>query len=216
MQIDLRHATFDGFLTAVFDHPAPGNAEGVNPWYWESEADFLVDPARQVAHLTQLFRSAGALRQRFSTAQLEQGFWVMGSAASEQFVEQLWNPAVPWSDRAVCVAAMEQLYADCFTVATFESVDYMWPDFLAHGYDFGTRDPGVNADDARMQQALFDLFTRLLERPEPICHYAGLHGLGHLRHPGGPRAIAAYLAAHPELTPEQRRYAESAMAGAIQ
>jgi hypothetical protein len=216
MQIDLRDASFDAFLTAVFDHPPPTEGEDLNAWYWNSDPDFLVDPARQVAHLTRLFREAGALANRFSTAQIEQGFWLIGSSASEPFIEHLWNAAVPWPERAACVAAMEQLYADCLAVGEYDSVDYMWTDFLAHGYDFGSRHPAESAEDARMQQALFDLFARLLARPEPICQYAALHGLGHLRHPAGPGAIAAYLAAHPELTPEQRRYAESAMAGYVQ
>jgi hypothetical protein len=215
MQIDLYDASFDAFLSAVFDHPAPAEGEDANKWYWDSDAEFVVDPARQVAHLTRLFQESAALGKRFSRAQLEQGFWLIAGAASEYFVEHLWNSAVPWQERAACVEAMERLYADCLATGGFETIDYMWSGLIADPYDYGVRAPAENPEDARMQQALLELFDRLLRHPEPICHYAALHGLGHLRHPDGPRAIADYLARHPELTPEQRQYAENAMAGDV-
>jgi hypothetical protein len=215
MQIDLRDAGYDTFVSAVFDHPPPAEGGGANDWFWDSEAEFIVDPGRQIAHLTRLFRSMETLRERFTVPQIEQGFWVMGSAADEEFIELLWSPAVPWPERAVCVAAMEQLYAGGFAREGFETIDYMWTDFLAHGYGYDRRRPAENPEDTRMQQALFGLFERLLRHTEWICQYAALHGLGHLHHPAAPSLIEGYLESNPGLDAELREYARHVMTGDV-
>lgn len=212
--LDLRTARYDQFVAAVFDHPADGGAEA-KPWYRLTRVELVVDPARQVEHMTRAFREARALAGRYSPAQLEAGLWFMGCAAQDDFVEHLWNAGLPWEAREACIAAMESLYADCLARLRFETIDYMWPDLLAYDYQAGHRAPSTDPEDARVQVALLALFDRLLARPEAACQQAALHGLGHLAHPAAPARITAYLEQHPELTASQREFAAQAMAGAL-
>jgi hypothetical protein len=215
MEIDLRSATYDEFVRAIFDHPVEAGGDADNAWYWSSHARFLVDPSRQVRHLTRLFENAGQLRTEFSVPQIEQGLWLVAAAASERFIQYLWSADVPWSERERCIAAMATLYSECLSVETFETIDYMWPDLLADTYSYDFRAPSTDIEDRRVQDALLVLFTKLLGFPDYATQYAGLHGLGHLAHPEGPRVINEYIAAHPNLEEEQRQYAEQAAAGDV-
>jgi hypothetical protein len=70
-------------------------------------------------------------------------------------------------------------------------------------------------DASAVRDALLATFQWLLEHPAPVAQYAGLHGLGHLKHPRGAAAIDAYLATHSELNPSQFAYAEAAKRGEV-
>jgi hypothetical protein len=88
----------------------------------------------------------------------------------------------------------------------------MAPDLLLTGSVFARDDPG---DRAAIRNAFLGTFSRLLEHPSPVAQYAGLHGLGHLKHKLRSDVIASYLARHPGLTPAQRRYAAQAQRGHV-
>ena len=214
MLVDLRRASFDEFLAAIFDRPLPA-AEGEPEWYFASGVDLATDPRHQIALFTQLFRAPRVLLDRYSVPQIEQGFWMFGGAMADYFLWHLWAPEVPWDERAACIAAIETVYAELFAARPFDTIDYMLPDLLADGYSHGTR-RREDSEDRRVQDALLALFARLLERPDYMpSQYAGLHGLGHLRHPDGPQVIERFLAAHPDLNAEQAYYARQAAAGEV-
>lgn len=216
MNVDHRKASFEEFLTFVFDRPAPPDHD-LNAWWFHSSLDLVVDPRRQVAHLTRFFNDPSLLPPRYSRAQIEQGLWFLFSAAPEYYVKFLWSPEVPWSEREACVLALPQLYdrllADGSPWDT--EIDHMIPDLLAEWYGFGWRKPATNAEDRRVQDALLRVFEQLLASDARSQWRAGLHGFGHLAHPEGAAIIKRFLVAHPELDADERDYAQRAMVGAV-
>jgi hypothetical protein len=216
MQIDHREASFEELLRFVFDRPPPIDGE-LNAWWFRSHDDLLVDPRRQIAHLTRLFGDPSVLRPRYTDAQIEQGLWFLFSAAPEYYVKFLWSPEVPWPERENCLLALPTLYDRLLADGTIwpTEIDHMIPDLLADWYGFGWRKPATNEEDRRVQETLLHVFARLLASKAPSQWRAGFHGLGHLAHPKGADIIKTFLAAHPELEGADRDYAERAMVGAV-
>jgi hypothetical protein len=71
--VDISKFSFDEFMAFQFDREAPPDTEKRDPWYWHTEVTF--DPEQVCIHYVRLFREPNFLLQRFSTKQLEQGFW---------------------------------------------------------------------------------------------------------------------------------------------
>jgi hypothetical protein len=213
MIIDLTHAGTDDFVRFVFDHPTVD--EGEPEWYFTEDFEVLYEAHRQVRLLTELFATSARWRARFTDAQIEQGLWFVFNRAEPYVTELLWNNEVPWAERRACIDAIFTLYADLFPICPVATIDYMIPDLLADGYDFGTRHPDANPEDRQVQEALMALFARLLDQPQPAAQYAGLHGLGHLEHPRGPALIDDYLVRHADITASLREYALQARAGDV-
>ncbi len=210
MLIDLRKARLEDLIGFVFQHPV---AEP--EWYFTEDFEVEYDPETQVRLLTQLFSTPAVLSERFSPEQIEQGLWFIFNRNEPCFTELLWTSEVAWPRRDACIAAIYHLYADLFPRTKVETIDYMITDLLADGYGHGLRDPAGNAEDRRVQEALLQLFQRLLGQPDPTSQYAGLHGLGHLAHPEGSRAIRTYLDRNPGLSVKLRQYASEAIAGDV-
>jgi hypothetical protein len=214
MSIDLRQASLDEFIQFVFDHPVPSDKD-TPEWYFEDALEIEYEPIKQIRLMTSLFRSASLLAERFSPAQIEQGFWLVFNTVEECFTNLLWASQVPWSERKACIEAVSVLYSDLFPRVKVETIDYMIPDLLADSYGHGRRDTENNPEDKRVQDALFELFLVLLDSRDQGSHFAGLHGLGHLHHPNGPHAIEGYLGRTPAVSEELRAYAAQAMTGNV-
>jgi hypothetical protein len=84
---------------------------------------------------------------------------------------------------------------------------YMLWDPIAYGYYSGRHDPATNAEDARVQDAMFEALTGMLASDHPETLAGAVHGLGHLRHRESNNAIRTLLASGRSLDPELRRYA---------
>ena len=179
--------------------------------------EVLVEPRRQIAHLTRLFQDPSVLVPRYSRAQIEQGLWFLFAAAAEYYAKLLWSVEVPWPDREACIFSLPQLYDGLLSdgPAWPTEIDDMIPDLLADWYGFGWRKPATNEEDRRVQEALLHAFDKLLASDAPAQWHAGLHGLGHLAHPRGAAIIKRFLVVHPELDDYEREYAERAMVGAV-
>jgi hypothetical protein len=215
MIIDHREVSFEEFLRFVFDRSADGG--DLNAWWFASHDELLVDPRRQIAHLTRLFEDPAVLKPKYSAAQIEQGLWFLFSSAPEYYAKFLWNADVPWAERQACLDALPTLYDRLLSDGTAwpTEIDHMIPDLLADWYGFGWRKPATNEQDRLVQEALLDVFDRLLASDAPSQWRAGLHGFGHLAHSNGASIIKRFLAAHPELEEADREYAERAMVGAV-
>ena len=74
----------------------------------------------------------------------------------------------------------------------------LW-DWIAYDYESGTRSPATDSEDARVQDAMFDALTRMLQSDNPDTQSAAIHGLGHLRHVNSTRAIGSFLSSQREL-----------------
>lgn len=213
---DLRRAGFEDWLDAVFDHPPRADPSDIDSaWYWRAVVELTVDPARQIRYLTKLFEHPEVLAQRYSAAQIEEGFWFMfGAAGTEWFLRPLWDPEVPWVAREACIRAVPRLYDGHFPPdGGSEGMSWMLWDLLAFGYDCGNHDPARNEEDRRVQESMFEALREMLVRSKsPAAQEAALHGLFHLKHAGGPDLIRSYLRSR--SVPEWlREYASAVLAG---
>jgi len=212
VDIDLRGRDLEGVTDFIFGQPMPEDPKS-KEWYWD--VDLTFDPREQVAHLTTIFRNAADLPSRYSPGQLEQGFWYLISGADGGLSDLLWNTAVPWEARAKLIDATVALYRDLFAVDPLDTSAHMFWDGIA--YDYGlTRDPETNAEDRRVQAAMFDALLQILDLDSLPCQRAALHGLGHLRHRETAKAIEDFLARNPNLPEKDRAYAHACANGTIQ
>ena len=224
MYVDLRQASFDEFVAFVFDHPvverdyAPDedgliryDPDAPKEWYWEDDLRVDLDPARQVALLTELFRDPSVLRWRFTPEQRDQGFWfIFGAGGEEYFTRFLAEDVVPWPARQACIEAIYDLYAGLFLDEPWGTAPFMLWDILLDRFWSGEDDelPLSRAQERPVRDTFFRTLSRILALPSPECQHAALHGLGHLRHPDTAAVVAEYLAAQPQLDPDLREYAE--------
>jgi hypothetical protein len=212
VDIDLRGRDLKSVTDFIFGHPAPEDPKWKD-WYWE--VDLTFDPREQVEHLIAIFRNAADLRSRYSPGQLEQGFWYLISGADGGLCSLLWNTAVRWKARAELIDATVALYRDLFAVDPLDTSAHMFWDGIA--YDYGlTRDPETNAEDRRVQDAMFDALLRILRLDSLPCQRAALHGLGHLRHRKTEKAVEDFLARNPNLSEKDRAYARACASGTMQ
>ncbi len=54
---------------------------------------------------------------------------------------------------------------------------------------------------------MFKVIVQLLSTKNPVQAKSALHGLRHIRHPKGKKAIDQYLVQNPEIDEELKRYA---------
>lgn len=213
---DLRKASFAEWLDITFDHPERAEPTKVDhAWYWMHEVALVADPVRQIRYLTQLFRQPEILAQRYTAAQVEEGFWFMLSGGGEEWYrDALWDPEVPWEARAACIATVPVLYERLFAPdEDAGGIPWMLWDLLAFDYDCGNRDPARNEEDRRVQDAMLEAMSRMLLRSKsPMAQRAALHGLFHLNHPKGPGLIRTYLDSR-RIPRTLRDYAANVLAG---
>ncbi len=213
MRIDLRGRDLTRVADGIFNHAVSGGTAHMS-WWWQSEIVF--EPAEHVANLTSIFRNPQPLRSRYTRDQMEQGFWFLISGASGALEDVLWDSEVPWHDRASLIGSTVDLYRRLFAHDPLETSAYMFWDALAYGYCVPTRHPDVDAEDRRVQSAMFAALQQILVIESIPCQLAALHGLGHLRHPDTESAITAYLQQNPHLSDEHRSYALACITGDIQ
>jgi hypothetical protein len=217
MPIDLQAISYEDWIEFIFDHHAPYSLdeeeERPKAWYWEDPPDPTIDPVRQVHYLTRLCREASPLLRVYTPEQIDQGLWYIFSAGgADEFYEQIFNPVVPWKDRAACIATLPELWPGLFEREDVGTMSYMLWDSVAYGFDCGNLTPGDDPDHHRIQEAMLAALTFQLESEASITQYAALHGLGHLCHPDSAVRIAAFLETR-TMTPEIRTYAEKVLTG---
>jgi len=215
--VDLTKASYGEFVDFVFDHPTPASPWEPE-WFHDPELEVFYDARVQAAHLARLFREPEPIAKRFTCEQLEQGFWlILGPAGLDSGFLQglLWDDELEWELRAALIDAMVDLFADFFAKEPLETTCFLWWDLLAWDYGPGGRDPARDADDARVQAAMFEALCRILALDSESCRKAALHGLGHLRHPDGPRTIEQWLETCGNADPALRDYARECASGTM-
>jgi hypothetical protein len=214
MLVDLSGYSVEAITAFAFDRPLPPS-EGEKQWYFADELylEITIPGAEAIAYLTALFSSAPELLAPFSDAQVEQGFFfLVGPFGRYEFLEPLWDSSVTWTARRACIAATEPLFANLFEQRELPAIRWMFWDCLAYDYDGGPRIPVVDAEDARVQDAMYEVLVRLLERSDSETQRSALHGLAHLRHSGGPGTMER-IAEEGHREEDIRGYARDIRAG---
>jgi hypothetical protein len=210
---DIRNASFEDFVTFLFDHevvPVPRDKNaGPFPWYWSVRVDY--DPRAVIAYYTRLFTAPRLLLAQFTVDQLEQGFWaIQGPVIDCSVSEVIWERAVPFESRESCVRAMFDLFAQLFDGGPLESSVGMWWDSLAFDWECGNRSRSNGGEDQLMQDVMFATLARILDLQSESCQAAALHGLGHLHHPETAQLIQGYLGRNTTISADLRDYALAA------
>ena len=169
------------------------------------------DAQRVCYYYVRLFRYPGLLLDRFSKAQLEEGFWaIQGPNLSCSVFWLIWNLDLQFEDRQECARSMVDLFGGLFANEPLGTSVQMWWDSLCYEWHCGNRNRQRGGDDLSMQDVMFETLTTLLALDSEICQDAALHGLGHLHHHGTEELIQSYMAQQSCLPKKRREYALAA------
>ena len=225
MHYDLRYVRFEEFLDFIFDHPvAPqhcqtnwGRAAPFRvAWYDAIDLDIAFDPARNCEYLALLFCDPAVLIGRYSPSQLEQGFhWMQTSYNDGSAADILWTGSLPVERRAALVRSMYFLFADLFSAVPLHSAGRMWWENLASGIIGNVMRNRHAADRHRIEHAMFQTLSRVLQLEAEHCRIDALRGLNRLAHPKKEYLIRDYLVRRTDLDEMHRLYAERAISGEL-
>jgi hypothetical protein len=216
--IDIRNISFEKFIEFLFDRDVPcedeANADGDearkrDPWYWIVDVCF---DARQVCNYYRtLFSQPQFLLERYSKAQLEQGFWaIFVSNLDCSAYNVIWIEELPFHLREECVRSMFFLFRDLFFGEPLDTSVYMWWDSFCYDWHCGNRRRENGGEDLLMQDVMFETLAKILLLESEICQAAALHGLSHLHHPKTEELIRSYLDGRPSISSEWREFALAA------
>jgi hypothetical protein len=208
-EFDVSEYSFEEFVSFIFAHEPSADWNKQPPWYWST--DVLYDPFKACDYYVQLFRQPLFLLERFSRAQLDQGFWAVHGPNLDCAVSQvIWDTDLPFPMREKCVRSMADLFSLLFADGVLRESSWMWWDSLCYDWGCGIRDRERGGEDLRMQNVMFETLGVILRLDSEPCQIASLHGLGHLHHPGTAALVHTFIAEHPALTTETKEYAHRA------
>jgi hypothetical protein len=209
VHVDLRNSSFDEFVKFLFDREVSSESEGRDHWYWHIEVEFEAEKIGE--YYIQLFRQPEFLLERFTTVQLEQGFWAIQGPNLDCSVSRLIeDPNVPLLIRKEGIFAMADLFKRLFAEYSFDTSVQMWWDSLCYDWHCGNREREHGGEDLELQDIFFQTLGEVLAMDSWVCQSAALHGLGHLHHPQTKEVIQRFVDEHPSLTSEQKAYALAA------
>ncbi len=210
--VELSGYSFDQLVAFLFERDVPESktASGKRePWYWNTEVTF--DPEQICKFYTQLFQHPEFLKERFSKAQLEEGFWAMQGPHLDCSVYRIvLDTDLQFAVRARCITSMFDLFERLFASEPLDTSVHMWWDSLCYDWHCGNRNRERGGEDLQLQDIFFETLTKILFLGSDTCEGAALHGLGHLHHPGTQQLVERFLGEHPSLTEEKRAYALAA------
>jgi len=190
------------------------------------ESRLLDDPKRLVQYYTWLLRDPVPFLEPYSADQIDQGLQFLFNNSYSNWMYAFIEPKVPWEARRECIRAIPHLFSAIFAERCSEELShldeasenplngacYMWWDVLpVHGR---AEDPAY----AERDREFLDAMQEILLLPSMACQESALHGLGHWsgQYPQYVEAaINRFLAVHPSLRPELRRYAEQTRIGYV-
>jgi hypothetical protein len=208
-EVDLTKSSFEGFVVFLFDRDVSLESEGRDYWYWHVEVEF---EAKKIAsYYVQLFRQPEFLLERFSKAQLDEGFWAIQLPNLDCSVYRIIGDSdLPLSVREECIRSMANLFTRLFAKEKFDTSVWMWWDSLCYDWNCGNRNRERGGEDLELQDIYFQTLADVLSIDSWTCQQAALHGLGHLHHPQTAELIGRFIDEHPSLTQEQKAYALAA------
>jgi hypothetical protein len=205
-QFDVSEYCFDQFVSFIFAHEPSADWNKQPPWYFSLEVTY--DPQKLCTYYVQLFRQPSFLLERYSKAQLEEGFWAIHGGALDCAVSRVtWDTDVPFAAREDCVRSMADLFRLLLPGGLLQETSGMWWASLCYEWQCGNRDRERGGEDLRMQDVMFETLAKILGFDSEYCQMGALHGLGQLHHPGTAALVHTFIAEHPWLTAEMKEYA---------
>lgn len=228
---DFREIGYEELVDFVFGHPVPeeptflardgfavSNPARPKEWYWGPGLwTVQLDPVRQLGHMARLMREPAFLAERFSSAQVEQGFQFMfGPGGVEMFTGFLWDEQVPATERKAVFAATVPLYEHLFDPldAEFQHVPWMlWDMLLDYRYRLGKEGPPVTAGEEQVRGWALGALRGMFALNGAASVPAAMHGIHHVNHPAGYAMLEKYLKGRPSGGPAVREYGWKVMRG---
>jgi hypothetical protein len=172
-RIDITECSYAEFVAFIFDREVEFHARGdrFHPWYFDVEV--LFNPERVCKYYIRLFRDPDFLIQRFSKAQLEQGFWAIHGdgfdCSTQRIIEK---NDVPISSRCECIRAMFGLFSRVFATEPLDTSVFMWWDSLCYQWHCGIRNRDRGGEDELLQDVFFEVLVRILQVDSEVCQDA--------------------------------------------
>ena len=222
MSRELKNISFEAWLQFVFDHPVSDPE-----WFWSDESDSWVGSnAETLQHLKQTFRKSGTVLDKYSDAQLNQGFWYLISNSCSNVAYCMVDAREPWLERKDCLEAIPDLFCQCFQTrctphlshlnesgaSALNSICYMWWDVSPIQGQPET--PGRRETDGVILQVM----EKILTIPSDACRESAIHGLGewHSYYPARVEAIIDnFIWQNRKIRDSLRNYAYAARHGDI-
>lgn len=221
-EIDLSGYPYEEWVAFFF-------ARGVDPygdlWHQYQIAPQPEHPERLVTYLTRLCREFSTLPAGYSWGQINQAVWAILSYPAEM-TQILAQTGSPLYLRLECIRSMYHVYAEVIApldpAVPMENCFYMWWDLVGerfcwnaghHGNrPFSPKDEGHR----QMHDTILSTLLRILQLGDKRCEYAALHGLGHLHHADGVKAIRQYIDTHTaSLSPEDLTWLQECRDGTM-
>lgn len=187
MEYDLRYVRLDEFLDFIFDRPVAaqhreenwGRAVPREPrWFDSVELELDVDPIRNCEYFVLAFCDAGALAQRYTRSQLEQGFhWMQASHADGSVADILRADIIPVACRAAMVRSMASLFSDLFAADPLHSAPYLWWQNINRSIFSATFGARSEEERLRLRRAIIATLGEILTLDAPTCRSAALQGV---------------------------------------
>jgi len=176
------HFRYQEWIDHLFDHPVTNPA-----WYWDIEAPSFSAEEPEIAELIELtFRNSASDLQRFTDAQLNQGFNYLVSPSCSDYLFALRSDKVPLVRRISAIASINVLYRDCFqqrctqtlshldedSSSPLNAICYMFWDICPISY---LRD---YPDENHLADACFAVLSGIFSLDHLACREAAIHGYG--------------------------------------
>lgn len=214
-RFDIRGFSFEQFIDFLFDHESSkpdvenGKPTKWNPWFFSARVEF--DPQVVCVYYTDLFRDSFFLADRFSKAQLDEGFWAIQATGLDcSAYRTVWDKKLDFGLRQDCVRSMAALFESLFFNDGLDTAVYMWWDSFCYDFHCGNKKRSNGGEEMAMQDVLFETLLTILWFNSDVCRAAALHGLSHLHHPGTEEVIRRYLDEAPFLNNDVRVMAQAA------
>jgi hypothetical protein len=162
----------------------------------------LSDGKELLKSSTRLFENPQILAKQYDPDSVEEGLRNL----SLEINRWIWEKQIDWPIRQNCLLAMVKLFEELFERHGCGDACFMWWDHLRSFED----DP-----DPMVIETMLEVLAKILKLNDRDCQISALHGLGHLKHPNRQQVIESFLASHPELNEQSKRYAEAAIEGKI-
>ncbi len=203
--------SFDDWVHAWFDHP--------EDWDWISDYDLPdLSNSETLAHVTQLFRNAGALLVPYSDTQVGKGLDALINEMNSPLYA-LRDTDQPHATCQACLKSIYHVYKEVFAVRCPELLShnlkgelgfvcFMWWDIF----------PLYSGARPELDATVLTVMERTLALPHIACQEAALHGLGHWHRANPARVhgiIDTFLASQKRHRPELVSYAQTARRGMV-
>ncbi len=206
--IDIRKASLPEFEDFIFDHDVHG-AGSDKAWYNQLDLVIYYDAAHSAQCLIEMFQNARSLPSKHDRAKLEQGCWAMfGSGFEGNLNDLIWKSKIPLETKEELISSMFFMYRNLFASDPLGEACEMWWDSLAYDiHPMGVADPANNPAHKRIQRAMFETLSKILELDSVDCQLAALHGLNHVFHPDTKSVVKNYVDSNPDLSDAAVEYA---------